>query len=60
MKQVQHTQDIFLLPGFTNPNYRNCAEWSHEGVNTARILQCIHERVHMKEAVFGAYDQSRA
>ncbi len=28
-KQVQHTQDIFSLSGFTKPNNRNQAKWSH-------------------------------
>lgn len=29
--EVLHTQDIFLLSGFTNPNNRSRSKWSHKG-----------------------------
>ncbi len=51
-KQVQHTQGMFSLSGYSKPLVIN-------SVSQPRVSQSSHEHVHIKGAVFGVYDHSQ-
>lgn len=60
-KQVNHTEDMFLLSAFNNLNSRNLAELSHDTITSLisqhRFSTSNHKRVHIKGKVFAGSDQ---
>lgn len=59
MKQVQHPCDVFLLASLTPTipiSLIDHTKFLINSITQPRISQCIHD-VHIKEAVFAAYDR---
>lgn len=60
-KQVNHTEDMFLLSAFNNLNNCNLAELSHDTITSLisqhRFSTSNHKRVYIKGKVFAGSDQ---